>query len=110
MRGVTIWRKLLGVEQLQVCDVVWEGAAGGQVLVVLVRPSKCARSRCSQCWRRCPGYDQGGGIRRWRALDHGSTMVFLQATAPRVSCHRHGVVVAAVPWARPAARATTGRR
>ena len=106
MRGVTIWRKLLGVEQLQVRDVAWEQADGRQVLVVSVRPTKGARGRCSHCRRRCPGYDQGGGIRRWRALDHGSTMVFLQAAAPRVNCQTHGVVVAAVPWARPGARAT----
>jgi transposase len=33
-------------------------------------------------------------------------MVFVQAAAPRVTCRRHGVVVAAVPWARPGARAT----
>ena len=101
MRGVTIWRKLLGVEQLQVCGVAWEQVDGQQVLVVSVNPTKGARGRCGQCGRRCPGYDQGGGIRRWRSLDFGSTMVFLQAAAPRVSCRTHGVVVAAVPWARP---------
>ncbi|QNK82874.1 ISL3 family transposase [Nakamurella sp. PAMC28650] len=106
MRGVTIWRKLLGVEQLQVCDVAWEEADDRQVLVVSVRATKGARSRCSRCRRRRPGYDQGGGIRRWRSLDWGSTMVFLQAAAPRVNCRTHGVVVAAVPWARPGARAT----
>ena len=106
MRGVTIWRKLLGVEQLQVGDVALDEVDGGQVLVVSVRPSKGARGRCGQCLQRCPGYDQGGGVRRWRSLDWGSTMVFLQAAAPRVTCWRHGVVVAAVPWARAGARAT----
>ena len=103
---VPLSRKLLGVEQLQVCDVAWEEADDRQVLVVSVRATKGARSRCSRCRRRRPGYNQGGGTRRWRALDHGSTMVFLQAAAPRVNCQRHGVVVAAVPWARPGARAT----
>jgi transposase len=34
-------------------------------------------------------------------------MVHLEAAAPRVACPRHGVVVvAAVPWARPASRFT----
>jgi transposase len=33
--------------------------------------------------------------------------VFLQATTSRVSCREHGVVVAAVPWARPGSRFTT---
>jgi transposase len=32
--------------------------------------------------------------------------VFLQATTRRVSCREHGVVVAAVPWARPGSRFT----
>jgi transposase len=30
----------------------------------------------------------------------------LEADAPRVACPEHGVVVAAVPWARPGARST----
>ena len=106
MRGVTIWRKLLDVEQVQVLDVTLQEDAGAPALVISVRPTKGARGRCSQCLRRCPGDDQGGGVRRWRALDHGSTMVFVQAAAPRVTCGQHGVVVAAVPWARPGARAT----
>jgi hypothetical protein len=33
-------------------------------------------------------------------LDLGTTFAFLEAWAPRVSCKQHGVVVAAVPWAR----------
>ena len=33
--------------------------------------------------------------------------VYLEAEAPRVACPRHGVVVAAVPWARPGSRFTT---
>ena len=52
------------------------------------------------CRRRCPGYDWGDGRRRWRALDLGTTFAYVEAEAPRVECRRHGVVVAAVPWAR----------
>ncbi|MGB6162824.1 MAG: helix-turn-helix domain-containing protein [Pseudonocardiaceae bacterium] len=63
--------------------------------------------RCSRCGRRCSGYDASGKPRRWRGLDLGSTQVFLQATTRRVSCPEHGVVVAAVPWARPGSRFTT---
>src|SRR5665647_878179 len=48
----------------------------------------------------CPGYDGGDGRRQWRALDLGTVKAVLEADAPRVSCRRHGVVVAAVPWAR----------
>ena len=37
----------------------------------------------------------------------GTTPVLLQATTRRVSCPSHGVVVAAVPWARAGSRFTT---
>ena len=65
-----------------------------------VRPVAKARRRCGLCGRRSPGYDVGDGRRRWRALDLGTTKVFLEAAAPRVRCRTHGVTVAAVPWAR----------
>jgi hypothetical protein len=41
-----------------------------------------ARGRCGLCDRRSPGYDLGDGRRRWRALDLGTTKVFLEANAP----------------------------
>src|ERR1035437_5629884 len=43
---------------------------------------------------------------RWRALDLGTTLAFLEADAPRVFCKQHRVVVAAVPWARHKSRFT----
>ena len=39
-------------------------------------------------------------------VDAGTTKVFIEAAAPRVSCGEHGVTVAAVPWARHDARHT----
>jgi transposase len=69
-------------------------------VVISVRPAYTQRDRCPHCRRRCPGYDLGDGRRRWRALDLGTTFCWLEADAPRVECRRHGVVVAAVPWAR----------
>jgi transposase len=77
-----------------------------EVLVFTVRPKASQASRCSRCRRRCPGYDGGDGTRRWRTLDVGTTKAYLQATAPRVQCGEHGVVVAHTPWARPGARHT----
>jgi transposase len=41
-------------------------------------------------------------------LDLGTTLAFVEAEAPRVQCERHGVVVAAVPWARHDSRFTRG--
>ena len=70
------------------------------VVVVHVWPDKRQAGRCGICGKKRPGYDQGEGRRRWRALDLGTVTVSLEADAPRVACPRHGVVVAAVPWAR----------
>jgi transposase len=99
-----VWvRRLLGVERAVVegIELDEEGA-----LVVQVRPNWRERRRCGVCRRRCPGYDEGEGRRRWRALDLGTTRCYLEAEAPRVRCGRHGVVVAAVPWARHDSRFT----
>ena len=103
MRWVRVWALLVGVER-----TVVEGAdfEEGGALVVAVRPGFRERSRCGICRRRCPGYDEGEGRRRWRTLDLGTTRCYLEAEAPRVSCKRHGVIVAAVPWARHDSRFT----
>ncbi len=97
MRRKSVWKKLLGLQRAVVEDVELTDAGA---LVVSVRPAARERDRCPRCRRRCPGYDWGEGRRRWRALDFGTTLAFLEAEAPRVSCKQHGVVVAAVPWAR----------
>jgi transposase len=94
---------LLGLQHTVVQDVT-EGSEGE--LIVSVRPGWRQRDRCGVCRRRCGRYDRGEGARRWRALDLGSTFCFLEADAPRVSCPKHGVVVAAVPWARHDSRFT----
>lgn len=79
---------------------------GRRDLVLRVRPKAGQRGRCSRCRRRCAGYDRRGERRWWRSLDWGTTMVQLEAEVVRVACPEHGVVVAHVPWARPAARHT----
>ncbi|MDA8201917.1 MAG: ISL3 family transposase [Chloroflexi bacterium] len=98
MRGVRVWASLLGVERAIVEDVELEEAT--DAMIVSVRLRRRDRSRCGICHRRCPGYDAGDGRRRWRALDLGTTRAYLEAAAQRVQCPAHGVVVAAVPWAR----------
>ena len=98
MRGMRVWAGLLGVEQAIVEDVAFEEATG--TLVVSVRLRRRDRQRCGICHRRSPGYDTGDGRRRWRALDLGTTRAYVEADAPRVRCPAHGVIVAAVPWAR----------
>ncbi len=108
MRRTRVWRRLLGVEHTVVESVDLEvGRDGVEVLVARVRPKAGAASRCSRCAGRCAGYDAGTARRRWRGLDLGSTRVFLEADTARVRCPTHGVVVAAVPWARAGSRFST---
>ena len=103
MRGTRVWACLLGLARAVVEDV-WIGEEGE--VVVAARPGWRQRDRCGVCRRRSPGFDLGDGRRRWRALDLGTTLAFVEAEAPRVRCRRHGVVVCAVPWARHGSRFT----
>jgi transposase len=98
VRKSRVWQRLLGLERAVVEEVEFDPVGG--VLVVHARPAARGRRRCGVCGRRCPGYDRGQGRRRWRALDLGTIMAFVEAEAPRVRCVEHAVVVAAVPWAR----------
>ena len=67
-------------------------------LVAQVRVRRAGRCRCGRCGRRAPGYYQGEGRRRWRALDLGALRCYLEADSPRVNCPDHGPTVAQVPW------------
>jgi transposase len=98
VRKPSVWARLLGVEHTVIERV--EFSDEEDLLICHVRPAKRQRRRCGVCRRRCPGYDRGQGRRRWRALDLGTVRAVLEADAPRVRCPDHGVVVAAVPWAR----------
>jgi transposase len=101
VRGTRVWARLLGLQRAVVEDV-YCGSEGE--VIVAVRPRWRELDRCGVCRRRCPGFDLGEGRRRWRALDLGTVFAYLEADAPRVSCRRHGVIVAAVPWARHKSR------
>jgi transposase len=107
LRAVRVWRSVLGVAHTVREKVELESVGGEEVLVATVRPTRSRQGRCGRCDRRAPRYDNGEGPRRWRSLDAGTTRVYLQAEAPRVSCPVHGVVVAAVPWARHDSRFTS---
>jgi transposase len=108
VRTTRVWRRVLGVEHTVIESVDLQSDGPGQeVLVARVRVKAGAARRCSRCRRRCPGYDTSPAPRRWRGLDLGTTRVYLQARTCRVSCREHGVVVAALPWARPGSRFTT---
>jgi transposase len=98
VRNKSVWERACGLTRTVVEGVRFDEVA--RAVVVAVRPVAKARSRCGRCCRRSPRFDNGEGRRRWRALDLGTTKVFLEADAPRVRCRDHGVIVAAVPWAR----------
>jgi transposase len=97
--GVTVWRRLLGVCDRTVIERV-EFDEDADAVVAHVRPRREKKRRCGRCGRRAPGYDQGEGRRRWRALDLGEVRSFLEADAPRVDCADHGPTVIQFPWAR----------
>lgn len=109
MRNARMLLRALGVERAVMQDMGWEGVGvpGLQALLVRVRPRKRDSAKCALCLRRCPRYDRGSGPRRWRAPDVGLCPAYVVAEAPRVRCQEHGVVVQAVPWARPGSRFTT---
>ena len=99
MQSKRVWERVLGVER----GVIIEGVDvddDSDEITVACRLRRGRAGRCGRCSRRCRGYDQGDGRRRWRALDAGTVRVFIEADAPRVDCPEHGVVVASVPWAR----------
>jgi transposase len=115
LRKSRVFAAGLGSQNMVIEDVAIETETSrgkqpvtSEVLVLSVRPKASEASRCSRCRKRCPGYDGGDAIRRWRTLDVGTTKAYLQAAAPRVECpeDEDGVAVAHVPWARPGAKHT----
>lgn len=98
MRNRSVWQRACGLTRTVVENVEFDERA--DAVVVSVRPVARAGGRCGRCGRRSPKFDRGDGRRRWRALDLGSTRVFIEADAPRVRCREHGPTVAHVPWAR----------
>jgi transposase len=107
VQNYRVWRRALAIEGKAVVEHVrFETDGGEDEAVVRVRPFRCEPKRCGVCHVVAPGFDQGEGLRRWRALDFGPMKVFIEAAAPRVNCPEHGKTVVAVPWARHKARHT----
>lgn len=73
---------------------------------ISVHPTKGELCRCGICGRKSAYYDNGRGSRLWRGCDWNTNKVFIRADEPRVKCKKHGVVTAAVPWARHRSRFT----
>jgi transposase len=105
VQGYRVWRRALGIDGTAVVERVDFDDLADEV-VVWVRPFRCAPMRCGRCGRIVPGFDNGEGRRRWRALDCGPLKVSIEAAAPRGNCPEHGPTVIQVPWARHGVRHT----
>lgn len=100
MRITTVFRKLLGVDDLFVEDVVMNDGS----VCVHVRPSWKA-PRCGRCKKRRPGYDRLA-LRSWRHLSWGRTSMWLLYAPRRTECPDCGVCTEFVPWAEGKSRFT----
>lgn len=102
MRVTTAFKRLLCLDGVNVTDVVF-GIATITVTVVLRR----RRLVCPHCgYKTRFRYDTRRCRSRWRHLDLGVWRVQVEATLRRLRCPTHGVVVEAVPFARPGAHLT----
>jgi transposase len=102
MCDIDVFMKLLALERPWMVDRVRLEAETHSVDVFL-RHRRNARFRCPECGAILPLYDHVP-LRRWRHLDHGSWLTWLQARIPRVSCLFHGIRQVSLPWALPGAR------
>ena len=102
MRVTTAFKRLLRLEGVNVTDVVF-GAATVTVVVALRR----RRLVCPHCAHKTRfRYDTRPCLSSWRHLDLGTWRVEVRAVLRRLVCPTHGVVVEAVPFARPGAHLT----
>lgn len=97
MLNKTILKKALNVKHTAIDDVTF---SADDAIIIRVHPTKGEQCRCGKCRRKAPRYDVGRGLRYWRACDWSTHKVFLEAESYRVNCPEHGIVAAAVPWAR----------
>ena len=105
MRTTRVWRRVLGVEKTVIEWVELETEQRGQeLLVARVRVGR-GGAALSHAGGAARAMTPAAAPRRWRALDLGTVQALLEADHARVRCPEHGVVVAAVPWARPRRRA-----
>ena len=75
-------------------------------VIIAVHTTRREKCRCGICHRKGKRYDKGRGKRQWRCPDIGPWKAYVEADEPRVVCKEHGVVAAAVPWARHNSRFT----
>lgn len=99
MRVTTAFKRLARLDDVNVTAV--EFLATMVVVTVALRRRRLVCPHCGHKtrWR----YDTRPVPSRWRHLDLGTWRLELRATLRRLRCPTHGVVVEAVPFARPGA-------
>ena len=102
MRITTVFKRLLQLSDVNVTSVIW-----GTGVVTIVVALKSRRLWCPHCrFNTSAHYDRRPSPSRWRHLDLGVWRVEVRANLRRLQCPTHGVVVEAVPFARPGAHLT----
>lgn len=96
----TLLKKLLAVKGAVVQGADFsEDTCGVKMLTIYMRPKKRESNRCPICGRHCTVYDKSRVQRSWRGLDFAGILVYIKSHTQRICCPKHGVLVAAVPWA-----------
>jgi transposase len=102
VRVTTAFKRLLRLDDVNVTAVEWFAQ-----LVVVTVVLRRRRLWCPHCGHKTSArYDTRPVPSRWRHLDLGVWQVEIRATLRRLRCPTHGVVVEAVPFARPGAHLT----
>lgn len=102
VRVTTAFKRLLCLDDVNVTGVEFLAS-----LVVVTVALRRRRLVCPHCgFKTSARYDTRPVPSRWRHLDLGVWRVELRATLRRLRCVEHGVVVEAVPFARPGAHLT----
>jgi transposase len=104
MREIDFFAKLLNLKRPWRVKWVLLSSEEKQIDVWLEHRRRAWFS-CPECGWRLPVHDHVAA-RRWRHLDHGDHLTWLNTRIPRVFCLEHGVRQVKVPWALPGSRFT----
>ena len=102
----SLLKKHIGVNRIHIVRANIETIDSEEAIVLDVANHKKDQCCCPICGKKAPKYDLGRTKGIWRALDMGSTKVYLRADTQRVECRKHGVHTQKVSWARQGSRFT----
>ncbi|MCP4036581.1 MAG: ISL3 family transposase, partial [bacterium] len=101
MHTIALFQAALGLTRPWIVSQVEfspDDASGSSQLDMHLDFPRGSRFPCPQCDQPCPAHDTVS--KTWRHLDFFQHEAHLHARVPRVRCSEHGVLLAAVPWAR----------